>query len=43
MIGFKVIDLLFEKQGPEVFAEKLYDVEGSRWARGIAGESLSRR
>jgi hypothetical protein len=40
MICFQVIDLLAEKQGPEVFAEEFDGVEGGGWTGCVAGESV---
>jgi hypothetical protein len=40
VVGFEVIDLFAEEEGPEVFAEELYYVEGGRWAGCVAGESI---
>jgi hypothetical protein len=40
VVCFQVVDLLAEEEGPEVFAEELYYVEGGRWAGCVAGESI---
>jgi hypothetical protein len=40
MIGFEVVNLLLEEDGPEVFAEEFDDVEVIDEARTVAGESV---
>ena len=39
VVGFEVVDLLAEEEGPEVFAEEFYAVEGGGGAWGVAGEA----
>lgn len=39
VVCFQVVDLLAEEEGPEVFAEEFYAVEGGGGAGGVAGEA----
>lgn len=39
VVRLQVVNVLAKDEGPEVFAEELYDVEGVVEARAVAGES----
>jgi hypothetical protein len=39
VVGFQIVDLFAEDEGPEVFADELYCVEGVLRAGFVDGES----
>lgn len=41
MVCLEVVNVFAEEEGPKIFAEKLYDVEGIVEAGAVAGESVS--